>query len=360
MTNPNFFHLERDNNPKRKEAFTADFIGKLFPIMGRNLNKGCEYLEKILLESVKIQSVEENVLIIGLTESGIIPSILMQKVAEDNGITTTLLNSTRRPSSPGIVFTEKHSHGPNHSIPVPQEKITELWIVEDELTTGNTVFEVLSRFCSLLDIKKVRVFALADFRHKKYKIEALKILQDFNVEGVYQSFLSFDNAFDTAPEITFSATAYTEEKDAYYTSNRQEKFFLDIWHMPKYRSAINQQPNKHQKAKNWHIPGNYSDATVLVIGETIDIATHLALANPNFSFQHITLSPWKIDNASIVSRLDFDNKYFLYNYNNLSKKVYILNDPIDKEISTIINEKLEEHNFIVNTFPLTELMCYEE
>jgi len=356
MKNPKFFYLERDNNPKRKEAFTADFLGKLFPIMGENLNKGCEYLEKILLESLKIQSVEENVLIIGLTESGIIPSILMQKVAEENGITTTLLSSTRRPSSSGIVFTEKHSHGPNHSIPVPQQKITELWIVEDELTTGNTVFEVLSRFCSQLEIKKVRVFALADFRNKKQKIEALKIRQSLNVECVYQSFLHSDDAYGIAPGKPPSITINTEKNDCHCAGNQQSNSFLDTWHMPKYRSAINQQPNSDQKANNWHIPDNFSDMTVLVIGETIDIATHLALANPDFSFQHITLSPWKIDNASIVSSLNFDNKYFLYNYKTLSKKVCILNDPIDEEISRVVKEKLEENDFTVNTFPLTSLM----
>lgn len=357
MTNPNFFHLERDNNPKRKEAFTADFIGKLFPIMGRNLNKGCEYLEKILLESLKIQAVEENVLIIGLTESGIIPSILMQKVAQENGITTTLLSSTRRPSPSGIVFIEKHSHAPNHCIPVPQQKITELWIVEDEMTTGNTVFEVLSQFCSQLEIKKVRIFALADFRNTKQKMEALKIQQSLNVECVYQSFLHFDDVCDIAPGKPLSTTTNTERNDYHCTGNQQSSSFLDIWHMPQYRSAINQQPNNEQEANNWHMPDNFSDTTVLVIGETVDIATHLALANPDFSFQHITLSPWKIDNASIVSRLNFDNKYFLYNYKTLSKTVCILNDPIDEEISRVVKEKLEENDFTVKTFPLKKLMC---
>jgi hypothetical protein len=96
---------------------------------------------------------------------------------------------------------------------------------------------------------------------------------------------------------------------------------------------------------------------VLVIGEAIDVATHLALANSSFSFQHITLSPWKINNSSIVSRLDFGNKYFLYNYKDLAKKVYILNDPIDKDIAAIVKEKLEEHGFMVNPFPLESLTC---
>ncbi len=357
MTNPNFFHLERDNNPKRKEAFTADFLGKLFPIKGRNLITGCEYLKKILIQSLKIQAVEENVLIIGLTESGIIPSILMQKVAEENRIATTLLCSTRRPSSSGMVFVEKHSHGPNHSIPVPRQKITELWIVEDELTTGNTVFEVLSRFCCQLEIKKVRVFSLADFRNKKQKIEASKIEQSLNVECVFQSFLLCDDQYGIDPQQILPITTSTEQPGFHNRDCQQSNFCSGSWHMPKYRSAINQQPNKNHKVADWHISDYNGDSTVLVIGETIDIATHLALANPDFSFQHITLSPWKIDNASIVSRLDFDNKYFLYNYNNLSKKVYILNDPIDKEISTIIKEKLEEHEFTVNTFPLTGVMC---
>ncbi|MBM9518291.1 phosphoribosyltransferase domain-containing protein [Desulforhopalus vacuolatus] len=356
MTKLNYFHIERENNPKRREAFTADFLGKISPVNNDNLLTGCECLETILKRSLKVQSAGENILIIGLTESGIIPSILMQKVARENGMTTALLSSTRRPSTSGIVFTEKHSHGPNHSIPVPSPEISEIWIVEDELTTGNTVFEVLSRFCFQLKIKTIRIFALVDFRNKKQKKEAFIIAQSFDVKCIFQSFLVFTDTSFTDPKKILSTTINTENSAPERKNRLKDIGHHDSWLMYKYRSALYEQHNKEDNDPNWHLSDSFEDTTVLVIGETVDIATRLALKNPGFSFQHITLSPWKIDNASIVSRLDFDNKYFLYNYKNLSRMICILNDPIDKEISKIVKNKLEEYGFTVCPFPLTELI----
>lgn len=352
MAKFNYYHLQRENNPKRKEAFTADFLGKVSPVGGNRLRTGCECLEKILKESLKIQPAGDDVLIIGLTESGIIPSILMQRVAKDNEIETTLLSSTRRSSSSGIVFIEKHSHGPNHTIPVPNPRVSEIWIVEDELTTGNTVLGLLSSFCSQLRLETIRIFSLADFRDKEQKNRALELAQSFNVKCIYQSFISLDDNYIATVPSTATTTTTPGTRKVHSGSSLKKNGYGDIWLMPEYRSSVYEQPNIRYNKGSWQLPGKDGDTTVLVIGETVDIATRLALENPGFSFQHITLSPWKIDNRSIVSKLDFDGKYFLYNYQSLCKNVRILNDPIDNEISEVVQNTLVESGFAVSNFSL--------
>jgi hypothetical protein len=353
MKNTHFFHLERENNPHRQEAFTADFLGKICPVTSSDLNIGTEYLANLLDESLDIQPVVGDVLIIGLTESGVIPSILMQKNASRKGITNTLLSSTRRFSS-GIVFTERHSHGPDHSIPIPQQNITEVWLVEDEITTGLTIYEILSRFCYQLGIQKVRVFAFTDFRDKIQRAELVSAALDLNIDCLFHSFLSSNSAFSTTKgTVKFSCNI---KRNLHFpkASMRDIESKADAWHMPDMRSALKQQQNKIVSQLGRQVAKTYQCSNVLVVGEAIDIAAHLALGNPRIAFQHITLSPWKIDGSSIISKITFDDKYYLYNYENLNRNIFIINDPIDQLITSTIEKQLRDLGFIVRSFPLID------
>jgi hypothetical protein len=353
MKNTHFFHLERENNPHRKEAFTADFLGKICPVTSLELNVGTEYLTNLLEESLGTQPVVGDVLIIGLTESGVIPSILMQKNASRKGITNTLLSSTRRFSS-GIVFTERHSHGPDHSIPIPQQNVTEVWLVEDEITTGLTIYEILSRFCYKLGIQRVRVFAFTDFRNKTQREELKSAALDLNIDCLFHSFLSSNNANTTTKRtVKFSCNVKTNLHFP-KASMRDIESKAEAWHMPDMRSALKQQQNKTVGQLSRQFEKTCQYCNVLVVGEAIDIATYLALDNPRIAFQHITLSPWKIDGSSIVSKVTFDNKFYLYNHENLNRNIFIINDPIDQLITSTIEKQLRGLGFIVKSFPLTD------
>lgn len=357
MKNSHFFHLERENNPHRQEAFTAVFLGKICPVTSSDLNIGTEYLATLLEESLDIQPVVGDVLIIGLTESGVIPSILMQRNASRKGITNTLLSSTRRFSS-GIVFTERHSHGPDHSIPIPQKNVTEVWLVEDEITTGLTIFEILSKFCYQLDIQKVRVFAFTDFRDKTQRAELISAARDLNIDCLFHSFLSSNNSNTTAKNtVKFSGNVKTNlyfPKTSMKASMKDTVSKADAWHLPDIRSALKQQQSKIVGRIGRQVAKTSQHCNVLVVGEAIDIATHLALSNPRIAFQHITLSPWKIDGSSIISKITFDNKLYLYNYENLNRNIFIINDPIDQLITSTIENQLRDLGFIVKSFPLTD------
>ncbi|MCI5167770.1 MAG: hypothetical protein D3903_17190 [Candidatus Electrothrix sp. GM3_4] len=102
--------MQRDNNPLRKEAFTASFLGKLHPSHRSHLHQGSHYLARLLNESLAVQPLTGDVLLIGLTESGIVPSFLMYLEACRLKVPGRWICSTRRPCASGIAFQETHSH----------------------------------------------------------------------------------------------------------------------------------------------------------------------------------------------------------------------------------------------------------
>ncbi|MBF0468857.1 MAG: phosphoribosyltransferase domain-containing protein [Desulfamplus sp.] len=225
-----FYHLKRDNNPLREEAFTLSCLGKIYPASSSDFFKFRKYLSALLDEvlsfkddsftmkmhsgfhdsvwpqkkrlsrfisdatvpdtsiapdasiipqtpiipevsaipKIPVFDNNDDILVIGLTESGIIPALLMYLETLGRNIDARILYSTRRPLS-GIAFKEKHSHGPDHVLPLPDCKISQIWIVEDEITSGNTVLNLMIRLCQYLDIERVRVFAFADFRDDRQK-----------------------------------------------------------------------------------------------------------------------------------------------------------------------------------------------
>ncbi|MBF0234278.1 MAG: phosphoribosyltransferase domain-containing protein [Desulfamplus sp.] len=176
-----FYHLTRDNNPLREEAFTLSCLGKIYPASSSDFLKFRRYLSSLLDEVLSFKDDNCNILVIGLTESGIIPALLMYLETLRRNLNARILYSTRRHLS-GIAFKEKHSHGPDHILPVPDCKIREIWIVEDEITSGNTVLNLMIQLCQYLDIERFRVFAFADFRDQTQKSDFAMNAVKHNIE----------------------------------------------------------------------------------------------------------------------------------------------------------------------------------
>jgi hypothetical protein len=309
--------LQRENNPRRQTALTFSYLGKLGATERGDLQKCKNHLQSLLFQSILQNSVSKYPLIIGLTESGIIPSALMHQNAREQGINAQWLCSTRRPAA-GICFSESHSHSPNHVLPMPQEQPTELWFVEDEITTGRTILNLALRLCSLLNVNYIRVFALADTRPKAQIDLFNSILANSGIHSSTHTLIQEElpantevNALSIQKEQNLNITTYTSEHE---------------WHLCDHRPAL-----KAQFDILSELPNNLS-GLLLVIGEAIDFGMRLVQINPFLSFQHITLSPWKIDNTSIFCKLRICQQYYLYNYNEIETPVYILSDPIDEAI----------------------------
>ena len=360
----NFYQLKRDNNPLRDEAFTFSCLGKLYPASNSDFMQCSGDLSKLLYETVADNCAKDEILIIGLTESGIIPSLLMHFEAIKQNLNTHIIYSTRRKLQ-GITFKEIHSHGPDHILPIPDCKIKEIWIVEDEITTGNTILNLIVQLCCRLEVNHVRCFAFMDFRNQQQKSNFLSITDKKNINCTFLSMhLPLENMptpinsgqplilhdshenFKRPENCKLSVKAKKTKTEQFL----QEKQLLQEWHLPEKRPALSVQSSSLFNPELWSLAFKYKTGTILAVGESVDLAACFAMANKNLFFQQISLSPWKIDGKSILSRMDFLGKYYLYNYENLKEPVFIICDPIDKKIETEIIKKLKVNNIKVKPF----------
>lgn len=375
-----FYHLKRDNNPLREDAFTLSCLGKVQPASSSDFLRCRAYLSTLINGSTVENEIDHQVLIIGLTESGIIPALLMYIETLERNLDASILYSTRRPLS-GIAFKEIHSHGPDHILPLEKsgrfinckggEKIEassfkEIWIVEDEITSGNTVYNLMVQLCGYFEISRVRVFAFADFRDSEKK-------SDFDLKTSMNNIYCTVHTLDSISEDAISSNSI--KPNGYFSNtnshkadikNNRSKLFNSIqncacngWHLPLKRPAITMQSGNfidstisnlpyHKLSSEWISAQAAPNRrrTILAVGEAIDLAACFALSDEHIRFQQISLSPWQIDNSSIFSRISFADRYYLYNYEQLKNSdlypIFILCDPIDKQIEQEAILKLGE------------------
>ncbi len=261
------------------------------------------------------------------------------------GIHADWICSTRRPSS-GIIFTEKHSHAPDHILPLPCYQPTELWFVEDEITTGKTVLHLALKLCEIMNIRQVRFLAIADIRSISHKSIFHSVLKDHGIEYSLHSMVTQNpkNIIQRYEDIkSGNKNQLIRLPDSF--SQKQNLNILYShheagWHLPHHRPAL-----RNQGALKLHFKIPLLQGTLIVVGEAIDIGLRLIRDNPYLSFRHVTLSPWETDKKYIFNRLDIAGKYYLYNYHNLKSPLYILNDPIDAHIGAELKERLSEKGF---------------
>jgi Phosphoribosyl transferase len=332
------YHLQRKNNPKRTQAISFPFLGKLGTASAEQLHDCQQKLRGILLESLKHKPISKTPLIIGLAESGIIPSALMHQIAIAQHIQAHWICSTRR-SAAGIPFIESHSHETHHTLPLPNCHPTELWFVEDEITTGKTIFHLATKLCKLFGISTIRLFSLADVRTPEE-------IARFHIALAYQEIRCFTTSVhrirkDTPADLLPYKTSLSEIPTARTRTPSQQD-----WHFPHRRPALQSQLNSMQD-----LPDRLTGC-LLVIGEAIDLALQIVQKNPLLSFQHITLSPWKIDRKAIFSCLEIGEKYHLYNYEKLTSSVYLLSDPVDRPIEDAARKILTQRGFKISPLSL--------
>ncbi|MBF0573435.1 MAG: phosphoribosyltransferase domain-containing protein [Desulfamplus sp.] len=377
-----FYHLKRENNPHREDAFTLSCLGKIYPASSSDFVKFRGYLSSLIDEAHSLK--DDRILIIGLTESGIIPALLMYIEAISQNINTSILYSTRRPSA-GIPFKESHSHGPNHILPLltfnqtsslehnvfkEDFKFQEIWIVEDEITSGNTVYNLMTQLSQYLQVSRMRVFAFADFRDSQQKSDFHVKTALNNIECTIHTLNLIDNFAIDTPNINLPSIETKKNNSNGISFNNNIAFNSNLkklnapdrgtfqnWYFPEKRPALSIKSGNFIDDNLWQTLSNHFSnewveskntliKTVLAVGEAVDLAACLALTNENIRFQQISLSPWKVDNRSIFSKITIADKYYLYNYENLkahsSEPIFILCDPIDKKIEQEAIKKLVE------------------
>ena len=330
-------HLQRKNNPKRSSAVTFTWLGKLGAIDGQDIQACTQKLESLLIRSLSKVPASKTPLIVGLAESGIVLSSLMHQIALAHEMDAHWICSTRR-NGDGIKFVESHSHGPHHVLPLPDCAPTEIWFVEDEITTGKTLFQVAMKLCHSLNIRKVRVVTLADSRTPSEIARFNLALAYHDIRCLTEAALQICNYSQPDLLSYLQVPLACDENESVMNSTMSDWLFPDL--RPALRSQSTLRMDTEINGDDRQLDYGVNKGCLLVIGEAVDIALGLIQNHPLLSFQQITLSPWKIDNSAISSYLEIGENYYLYNYEKLKNSVYILSDPIDRMVEKSAKESL--------------------
>jgi hypothetical protein len=282
--------VTRDGNPLRAEGFASPFLGKLGPLHREAL---------AALASAAVAAVPPlsgRTLVVGLTESSL---VLAWGVFAHLPGATELWYTTRHPiAGPDArTFLEPHSHGPRHFLALPRGRTFDrIVIVEDELTTGVTIANLILALGDLAD--RFLVVCLTDNRGG---VDKLRLASAFEDRGIRVDFARIE------------AGARTEDA-------------RDSGDGPRERRP----PNPYGRGRSVFggavraLRQSWRDdrpGTLYVIGECIDVALAFWESLPpgdRPAFRHVTRSPWKVDGRAILSRLELGGggasaRHYLYN-----------------------------------------------
>lgn len=255
--------VKRESNAKRQFGVTFAHLGKLNPIFDLHLRDLICCFGDLIGNAVSCC----HPTVLGLAESGIVPSFAMHRACLELGILSRWCCTTRASSPNCDRFAEPHSHAPHHFVPANllDKHLEELWIVDDEITTGATLNNLLECLLANRKLERVRIFSLLDTRDSA-------------------SVISFDNYWQR------KGVAVTVESVMTVSSC----FWQQDW------DVVHRMPANHP-------PRTY------FTGESIVHGLPLLLSGELQALQQITLSPWTVDGVNILSRQEKSTGYYLYN-----------------------------------------------
>ncbi len=258
--------VERDANLIRQFGVTFSHLGKLNPIDATHLQDLIACFSALAMASAC-----DAPCILGLAESGIVPSFAMQQACLLQGRTASWYCTSRDQLS-GLRFSEPHSHSPEHFLPMSlvNHHIEELWIVEDEITTGRTLANLLDLVREHCRVERVRVFTILDTRDA-----------------------------DTADSPAYSLDEFAQVSSVLRCG-------ADFWTRPIESYSLASQPFIPARDLT-QAPGK------LAVGETISQLLPGLLSGEISRLHHITLSPWKVNHLNIFSRQQWAPGFYRYN-----------------------------------------------
>ncbi|BCM92261.1 hypothetical protein IAD21_04140 [Abditibacteriota bacterium] len=281
------WQVERDGNPLRRFGHVSPFIGKLAPVDARSLD------QIGLLTRMALPDLPEPTLVIGMTESSLLLAFFMarwQQKPVDLKFTTRQI----RQSEAKIDFREPHSHGPQHFLALePGKQYAQIVVIEDELTTGATLRNLLLALENVS--KRVFVATLRDLRPQSMRDDLTNELAEHGIELETLALESLDVSLDediipVCP--IFNPFGRLENDRVAALETLQNEF------------------------------AEFKPGAIYMIGECVDIALQFALQLPEDErpeLRQITRSPWKVDGDHVHSAYKFasdgtGSNYFIYNF----------------------------------------------
>lgn len=223
--------------------------------------------------------------VIGLSES----SILLGRLVSEFITHSPFIFSTRYPIQGMIGFIEPHSHFPHHYINLNAIKdAREVCIVEDEITTGNTLLGLIQVLLdNLPDLKSIRVISLKMFcsAERIRQIQSMVLIRGARLylNSIFRGTIDYEEPLVIPPVLDKIETlpVYT----SYLESGRGR---TEPFCKPKTRYTF--WNNKITDIFHW--------VTVIGVSEAIDIAFEISnlleQRGCNASFRHLTISPWDL------------------------------------------------------------------
>lgn len=285
--NFNVLKVKREGNPRRRYAHVLPFIGKLSALEPHALN---HFSASILQQ---LPSLKGNILIIGIAESALVLAWwLKQKYTHDS---VDLCYTSREPQTGDTTyqFIEPHSHAPDHYISLPKKNYQHIIIVEDEITTGETLKNIVMTLRE--SCQSFHVFVVADLRCE----DSVDHLQQYFAQQQMQVAIQ---TVQTTHK-TNHKQLYNETPDAIYMLGECINEGLELWHAAAQRPIL----------------------------------------------RHITRSPWEVDEKIIYNRIHLTSEHYktphyLYNWDKPTKPenvlitTYLNTVPLAKKLKNTLKE----------------------
>ena len=281
------WQVERDGNPLRRFGHVSPFIGKLGPLDVRRLD------QIGLLARAALPDLPEPTLVVGMTESSLLLAFFMARWGQkpvDLRFTTRKI----RRGQAKIAFREPHSHGPQHFLALePNRTYAQIVVIEDELTTGATLRNLLMALDGVSE--RVFVATLRDLRPQRGRDELQSELSARGIELHTLALESLDVELEEGVEPV---------SPLFNPFGRLESDRLAA--LSELESQVAQ----------------FGPGAIYLLGECVDIALQFALQLPPHErpeLRQVTRSPWKVDGEHVHSAHKFEgdgsgSRYFFYNF----------------------------------------------
>jgi len=282
-----FYTVKRHNNPMRKFAFVHRDLGKI----------GAADPDNIIRLAAKMVNGAlpfKNPLVLGLSES----SILLGRVVCEFFGGGLYLFSTRYPHdrSELVPFTEPHSHAPSQFLKLSGTgHCREVCIVEDEVTTGNTIMNLVRLLAeNMPSVTSIAVLALKVFCSGQRIAE---MSADAGAMGIQLALHSlYDGNQDESVPVMHSVKSIATEDGKVASS------VYSPWEYGRGRIDPFSKEKALFRYKKWSavlsrlsLPGA---VTVIGASEAIDLAFEisrvLAQRGHQTRLRHLTISPWEV------------------------------------------------------------------
>jgi hypothetical protein len=273
-----FTVVARKNNPLRQNGMVHRNLGKIGPVKPL-------YTINIVDEMVRGGIEFGTGPIIGLSES----SILLGRIISEFITHTPFIFSSRYPMAGMVAFMEPHSHAPIQYLNMKALKdVREICIVEDEITTGNTLLNLIQVLLSQLDyLQTIRVVALKMFC-SDYRVRQMQEI--IAMRGVQLYLTSLYRGEPDKEELLLIESKVSQIEsitlfDGFMEAGRgRTDLFLNADSRREFWDKVFVQVPEH--------------LTVIGVSEAIDLAFEISHVlekrGCNAKLSHMTISPWDL------------------------------------------------------------------